>query len=120
MRIAVTGGAGYIGSVVCEVLARDGHAVLVLDNLSKGHREAVIDEAQFVDVDLAERSRVADALKEFGAEAVIHMAASSLVGESVTDPAKYYANNVTAGLALLDAMREAGGSRLVLSSTAAV
>ena len=120
MRIAVTGGAGYIGSVVCEVLARSRHDVLVLDNLAKGHRDAVLDEASFVAVDLVDRPRVAEVLRDFAADAVIHMAAYSLVGESVTDPGKYYANNITAGLALLEAMRDAGVGRLVFSSTAAV
>jgi UDP-glucose 4-epimerase len=119
MRVAVTGGAGYIGSVVVEVLLRDGHDVLVLDNLSKGHRDAVMAPA-FANVDLAEQAAVTSHLREFRCEAVIHMAADSLVGESVTDPAKYYRNNVGAGLSLLDAMRNAGIARLVFSSTAAV
>ena len=120
MRIAVTGGAGYIGSVVTEVLLHDGHEVVVLDNLCKGHREAVDPGADFAELDLTDTRKVADALSTFGADAVIHMAAHSLVGESVTDPAKYYANNVSAGLSLLDAMRTAKVSRLVFSSTAAV
>jgi UDP-glucose 4-epimerase len=119
MRIAVTGGAGYIGSVVAEVLEQDGHAVLVIDNLSKGHRDAV-GAATFAPLDLLDRRGVATALEDFGAEAIIHMAAFSLVGESVTDPAKYYDNNVTAGLALLGAMQDAGVRCLVFSSTAAV
>ena len=119
MRIAVTGGAGYIGSVVTEVLVDEGHEVLVLDNLSKGHRDAVRDAA-FEVVDIADSAAVTRHLRTFACEAVIHMAADSLVGESVTAPAKYYANNVTAGLRLLDAMREANVGRLVFSSTAAV
>ena len=120
MRVAVTGGAGYIGSVVAEVLLAEGHQVLVLDNLVKGHQSAVPDAAVFAHVDLVDRGGVASALSHFAAEAVIHMAAYSLVGESVVDPAKYYRNNVAAGLALLDAMRDAGVQRLVFSSTAAV
>jgi UDP-glucose 4-epimerase len=120
MRIAVTGRAGYIGSVVCEVLAADGHEVLVLDNLVKGYRDAIIDQVRFVEVDLIDRRRVAEALRDFGTDAVIHMAAYSLVGESVADPGKYYANNIAAGLSLLDAMRDADVGRLVFSSTAAV
>jgi len=119
MRVAVSGGAGYIGSVVVEVLVEDGHDVLVVDNLSKGHRDAVTVPA-FAEVDLADRAAVAGHLRDFRCEAVVHMAADSLVGESVTVPAKYYRNNVLAGLALLDAMREADVSRLVFSSTAAV
>jgi UDP-glucose 4-epimerase len=120
MRIAVTGGAGYIGSVVSELLVRDGDEVLVLDNLVKGHREAVDRDARFEAVDIGDRESTATALANFGAEAVIHMAAYSLVGESMTDPGKYYRNNVAAGLALLEAMRDAGVGRLVFSSTAAV
>src|SRR4051812_9601234 len=104
MRVAVTGGAGYIGSVVSEVLMDEGHDVLVLDNLVKGHRDAVMANAQFVEIDLMDRAGVAAALRAFRCEAVIHMAAYSLVGESVTDPAKYYRNNMGAGLSLLDAM----------------
>lgn len=120
MRIAVAGGAGYIGSVVAEVLLHDGHDVLVIDDLCKGHREAVDSAAAFVEIELGETAKVSDALSAFEADAVIHMAAYSLVGESVTDPAKYYANNVTVGLSLLEAMRAAKVSRLVFSSTAAV
>ena len=120
MRVAVTGGAGYIGSVVTEVLLSGGHDVLVLDDLSKGHRDAVSPQADFVEVGLADRVPVAAALKAFGTEAVIHMAAFSLVGESVAKPEQYYANNVLAGLALLDAMLDAKVGCLVFSSTAAV
>lgn len=120
MRVAVTGGAGYIGSVVTEVLLGDGHEVLVIDNLCKGHRDAVDPAAAFAEVDLIDTAELTDALTQFGAEAVVHMAAHSLVGESVMEPAKYYRNNVGAGLSLLDAMRGAGVGRLVFSSTAAV
>jgi UDP-glucose 4-epimerase len=120
MRVAVTGGAGYIGSVVAEVLVADGHEVLVIDNLEKGHEEAIPDAAQFARIDIRKREPTAAALVDFGCDAVIHMAASSLVGESVTDPAKYFANNMIGGLTLLEAMRDAGVVRLVFSSTAAV
>ena len=120
MRVAVTGGAGYIGSVVTEVLLRDRHQVLVIDDLSKGHREAVEREAEFTALDLMDASGIGAALSRFRADAVVHMAAHSLVGESVTDPAKYYRNNVSGGLSLLDGMRAAGVHRLVFSSTAAV
>jgi UDP-glucose 4-epimerase len=120
LRVLVTGGAGYIGSVVTEELLSDGHEVVVFDNLYKGHRGAVVGGAEFVEGDLADGARVRETLKGRGIEAVIHMAADSLVGESVTDPAKYYRNNVVAGLTLLDAMRECEVKRLVFSSTAAV
>jgi UDP-glucose 4-epimerase len=120
MRVTVTGGAGYIGSVVTEMLLRGGHDVLVVDNLIKGHRYALSEGAAFAELDLMDRKAVASRLNTFGAEAVIHMAAYSLVGESVIDPARYYANNLTAGFSLLDAMRDVQVARLVFSSTAAV
>ena len=120
MHVAVTGGAGYIGSVVVEALIKGGHHVLVIDNLCKGHRDTVPPQARFAEVDLLERVQVVRWLRDFRADAVIHMAAYSLVGESVAAPGKYYANNVTAGIELLEAMREAGVPRLVFSSTAAV
>jgi UDP-glucose 4-epimerase len=120
MRVVVTGGAGYIGSVVSEVLAAEGHDVCVVDNLSKGHRDAVLDSARFEAIDLKDGERLAATLSSFRTDAVIHMAADSLVGESVGDPGKYYRNNVVAGVSLLDAMRTAGVARLVFSSTAAV
>jgi UDP-glucose 4-epimerase len=120
VRVLVTGGAGYIGSVVVEELLRDGHAVVVYDSLYKGHRGAVAPGAAFVQGDLLDERRLRGALREHGVEAVVHMAADSLVRESVANPAKYYRNNVVAGLALLDAMRDCGVARLVFSSTAAV
>ena len=120
MRVVVTGGAGYIGSVVSEQLLGDGHEVLVLDSLVKGHRDAVADAAAFAAVDIGNQELVTEHLRRFGCQAVIHLAACSLVGESVTDPAKYYANNVIAGLSLLNAMRAAQVDRIVFSSTAAV
>src|SRR5687768_16185215 len=119
MRVLVTGGAGYIGSVVSEQLVNDGHEVVIYDNLSKGHRGAVVEGARFVQGDLLEADQLRQTLKHNRIEAVIHMAASSLVGESVEKPSKYYHNNVVAGLVLLDAMRECGITRIVFSSTAA-
>jgi len=119
MRVLVTGGAGYIGSVVTEELVKDGHDVVVYDSLYKGHRAAVVAGAKLVAADLMDGEELRRAFREQGTEAVIHMAADSLVGESVTNPAKYYRNNVVAGLALLDAMNEANVRRIVFSSTAA-
>ena len=118
MRVVVTGGAGYIGSVVSEELVKDGHEVVVYDNLSKGHRHAVVKGAELVEGDLSDTGKLKQTLR--GTEAVIHMAASSLVGESVDHPNKYYQNNVIAGLVLLDAMLASGVKHLVFSSTAAV
>ncbi|HJP94080.1 MAG TPA: UDP-glucose 4-epimerase GalE [Pyrinomonadaceae bacterium] len=120
MRVLVTGGAGYIGSVVTEQLVNDGNLVVVYDSLYKGHREAIVSGAEFVQGDLLDGERLRQTLNENRIEAVIHMAADSLVGESVQKPAKYYKNNLIAGLALLDAMRESGVNRIVFSSTAAV
>lgn len=119
MRVLVTGGAGYIGSVVAEELVGDGHHVVVYDNLYKGHRDAVVPGAEFVEADVSDGDTLRRKLIEHRIEAVIHMAADSLVGESVENPGKYYRNNVGAGLTLLDAMRDVGVNRLVFSSTAA-
>ncbi|HEV7473132.1 MAG TPA: UDP-glucose 4-epimerase GalE [Pyrinomonadaceae bacterium] len=120
MNVLVTGGAGYIGSVVAEELIKDNHAVVVYDSLCKGHREAVVAGAQFVHADLADAASLRECLTANRIEAVIHMAADSLVGESCENPAKYYRNNVVNGLALLEAMRETDVDRIVFSSTAAI
>ena len=120
MRVFVTGGAGYIGSVVAEVLLARGHAVSVYDDLSGGHRDAVPDGARLLEGDLLDRARLDAALRETRPEAVVHMAARCQVGESMVNPAAYYRVNLLGGLMLLDAMRAAGVTRLVFSSTAAV
>lgn len=120
MRVLVTGGAGYIGSVVVEELLAAGHTVTVLDNMSKGHADAVAPGVDLVRADLHARELLLELLRAAEIEAVVHMAADSLVGESVEKPGKYYHNNVVAGLGLLDAMVEAGVARIVFSSTAAV
>ncbi|MCY1004266.1 UDP-glucose 4-epimerase GalE [Nannocystis pusilla] len=120
MRVLVTGGAGYIGSVVVEELLAAGHEVAVIDNLSKGHADAVPAGVELVRADLRDADLVRRLLRHARVEAVVHMAADSLVGESVQSPAKYYDNNVVAGLGLLGAMVAVGVHRLVFSSTAAV
>ena len=120
MRVLVTGGAGYIGSVVTEQLIGDGHEVVVYDDLSKGHRDAVVAGADLVHASLSDADVLKQTLSERKIEAVIHMAASSLVGESVEQPNKYYQNNVIAGLVLLETMLASDVKRLVFSSTAAV
>ncbi|MBC8031519.1 MAG: UDP-glucose 4-epimerase GalE [Pyrinomonadaceae bacterium] len=119
MRVLVTGGAGYIGSVVTEELVKDRHEAVVYDSLYKGHEAAIVAGAQFVHADLADAATLRQTLAEHRIEAVVHMAADSLVGESCAQPAKYYQNNVVNGLVLLDAMRDRGVNRLVFSSTAA-
>jgi UDP-glucose 4-epimerase len=120
MKILVTGGAGYIGSVVVEETLTAGHETVVYDNLVKGHREMVAQGAVFVEGDLLDGDFLSTTLRKHEIDAVIHMAAYSLVGESVADPAKYYTNNVVAGLSLLDAMLECDVQKIVFSSTAAV
>jgi UDP-glucose 4-epimerase len=117
--VLVTGGAGYIGSVVTEELVNDGHEVVVYDNLVKGHRQAVVAGATLVEGDLLDPATLRQTLREHRIEAVIHMAAYSLVGESCEQPAKYYQNNVGASIVLLDTMRECDVGRIVFSSTAA-
>ncbi len=120
MHVLVTGAAGYIGSIVAEVLIARGHTVSAYDDLSEGHRDAVPDGAAFFQGDLLDRARLDAVLREARPDAVVHMAAVCQVGESVTDPAKYYRINVLGGLTLLEALRAAGVARLVFSSTAAV
>ncbi|MBA2553269.1 MAG: UDP-glucose 4-epimerase GalE [Geodermatophilaceae bacterium] len=115
MKLLVTGGAGYIGSVVAAQLLAAGHEVTVLDDLSTGHRDAVPAAADFVEVDIADSAKVVTA--EF--DAVLHLAAKSVVGESQRRPELYWRTNVGGTLALLDAMRDVGVRRLVFSSTAA-
>ena len=119
MNLFVTGGAGYIGSVFVEEACTAGHTVTVFDNLTEGHRSAVDSRASFVQGDLGERERLATAVKDAGAEAVIHFAASALVGESMTNPSKYFRNNVANGVNLLDAAVGAGVRKFVFSSTCA-
>jgi UDP-glucose 4-epimerase len=120
MHVLVTGGAGYIGSVVTEALLEEGHSVVVYDNLSKGHRDAVVAPAVFVEADLLDTRALRGVLEAYPIDAVVHLAADSLVGESMEDPAKYYRSNVQAGLSLLEMMKICGVRRIVFSSTAAV
>jgi UDP-glucose 4-epimerase len=117
MKALVTGGAGYIGSVVASQLVEAGHDVVVLDDLSRGHAAAVPPGARFVEASLLDEAALAEPLA--GVDAVLHFAASSLVAESVAEPSRYWRNNVGGARNLLDAMRAAGVTRLVFSSTAA-
>jgi UDP-glucose 4-epimerase len=120
MRLLVTGGAGYVGSITVEALLAAGHEVTVLDSLVMGHREAVPPGAELVVGTVADLPAVTDLLRNREIEAVLHGAARSLVPESIRDPALYYRENVAGGVALLEALREAGVSRIVFSSSAAV
>lgn len=119
MKVFVTGGAGYIGSVTTELLLDAGHRVVVFDNFGRGHREAVDPRAEAVEGDLLEAPRLADALKRAKPDAVVHFAAFALVGESMVYPGMYFTNNVAGGLNLADAMVAAGVKRIVFSSTCA-
>jgi len=119
VKILVTGGAGYIGSIAAAELLAHGHAVAVLDSLVTGHRQAVPDGAEWIHADLADRAALDRALAA-GFDAVLHFAAFIEAGESMADPAKYFHNNLALSLGLLDAVQQAGIRRFVLSSTAAV
>ena len=120
MRILVTGGAGYVGSVSVDRLVAAGHDVTVLDDLSTGHRAAVPADVTLVAGSYGDTDTIASVLDGHGIEAVLHCAARSLVGESIADPARYYRDNVAGGVTLLEAIRRAGVGRIVFSSTAAV
>jgi UDP-glucose 4-epimerase len=117
--ILVTGGAGYIGSVMVELLRERGEGVVILDSLSRGHSAAVPRDVPFYQGNIGDRELVARIAREHEIEACIHFAALAYVGESVTDPALYFENNVGQGIALLDALIKAGVRRLVFSSTCA-
>src|SRR5579872_158767 len=118
MRLLVTGGAGYIGSIVATQLLGEGHEVVVFDNLKQGHREAVPTGAELVVGDLLDPDAIGAAL-EGGFEGVLHFAALALVPESVEHPERYYRTNVGGTLNLIEAMRGQGVNRLVFSSTCA-
>ena len=119
MKLFVTGGAGYIGSIFVEEALNANHEVTVFDNLSEGHRAAVDERAKFIQGDFADRTTIEQALQQAQPEAVIHFAAFALVGESMTNPAKYFRNNVASGLELLDAAMKTGIKKFVFSSTCA-
>ena len=119
MTILVTGGAGYIGSVTTQLLRARGEQVVVLDNLSRGHRSAVASEVPFYEGNVGDRELVAVIVRTHKIEACIHFAAFAYVGESVSKPALYYENNVEQGIRLLGSLVESGVRHLVFSSTCA-
>lgn len=119
LRLLVCGGAGYIGSHMCKLLAEQGHEVTVVDNLSTGHREAV-QWGHLFEGDIADSALLDRIFSEVRPEGVLHFAAKSIVAESVTDPATYYLNNVAASLNLFEHIRKIPGCPLIFSSTAAV
>jgi len=128
MNVLVTGGAGYIGSHAVQRLLRDGHTVVAVDNLYRGHQQAIdrlmpsaAGRLHFVQADVADSATILSLLKQHGVTSVLHFAAITYVGESVAQPLAYYRNNTVASLALIEAIDAAGGQvdRLVFSSTAA-
>ncbi|MBW1872913.1 MAG: UDP-glucose 4-epimerase, partial [Deltaproteobacteria bacterium] len=118
MKILVTGGAGYIGSVVAEELLAAGYEVVVFDNLFQGHRQAVPEAVVFVEGDLADRRAIGAVVKEHKPEAIMHFASHTLVGESMQQPFLYLRDNVVNGLNLMAAACEFGVEKFILSSTA--
>jgi UDP-glucose 4-epimerase len=119
VKILVTGGAGYIGSICTEQILNAGHQVAVYDNLSEGHRSAVDPRANFILGKPEEDEDILNAVKSWKPDAIMHFAASALVGESMTNPRKYFHNNVVNGIKLLDAAIECGVKKFVFSSTCA-
>ncbi len=119
-KVLVTGGAGYVGSVSAEAFLEAGHEVVVLDDLTTGHRSAVPQGAQLHVGSYGDSATVTRLLAAENVEAILHCAARSLVGESIEDPARYFRDNVAGGITLLEAAREVGVDRVVFSSTAAV
>ncbi len=120
MSILVTGGAGYIGSVVAEELLRRGESVVVYDNLYQGHRGVVDPGATFVEADLADTAKLDETMQQFEVTSVMHFAAETIVERSMTDPARYFQNNVVLSFNLLEAIRRQGVKKMVFSSSAAV
>jgi len=120
MHVLVTGGAGYVGSVVADGLLRAGHAVTVLDNLQQGHKEAVPEGARFIKADFCQPDDLDAAFRQSGLDAVMHMAGETIVEYSTTDPKRYFHTNVIGGINLLDAMLGHNLKLIVFSSSAAV
>ena len=120
MNVIVTGGAGYIGSATTEALIEAGHSVTVYDSLVTGHRAAVPDEATFIQADLSDSHTLIDTLTRIKFDAVMHFAASIEAGDSMKNPGRFYNNNLTNSLKLIEAATRVGVKSFVLSSTAAV
>ncbi len=120
MKIFVTGGAGYIGSICCEEILNAGHEVVIFDNLSEGHRRAVDGRATFIEGDLADRPFLFRAVADARPDAVMHFAANALVPESMANPSKYFHNNTGNAINLAEATLQAGVKKFVFSSTCAI
>jgi len=119
-QILVIGGAGYVGSIVAEELLKHGYEVLVLDNFQQGHKGAVPGGAEFVQADISDSGSMEEVFRNYNVDAVMHMAAETVVEFSMTDPWRYFQNNVVGGLNLLEVMRKHQVGKLVFSSSAAV
>ncbi len=119
MKIFLTGGAGYIGSVTAQLLLDEGHEVVIFDNLESGHRGAVDPRAKFVEGDLRDREKIHESMRESRPDAVMHFAAYALVGPSMEDPLLYFRNNVAGGIHLAEAMCSSGVKKIIFSSTCA-
>lgn len=120
MNILVTGAAGYIGSIVTEKLIQEGNSVIALDNLTQGHWEAVVPEAIFIQAELSDSKKLEQVFRRYPIDSVIHLAAESLVKESMADPKRYFQNNVICSVNLLDTMLKYGVHQIIFSSSAAV
>jgi len=120
MNVMVTGGAGYVGSIVTEELLREAHKVIVLDNLQQGHKGAVLPEAEFALADICDAKALEDVFCRFKIDAVMHMAAETVVEYSMTDPKRYFQNNIIGGINLIDTMLKHHTHKIVFSSSAAV
>ena len=120
MKIFVTGGAGYVGSICVEELLNAGHDVTVIDNLSEGHRQAIDERAQFIEGDLADRPLLFKSLRSIRPDAAMHFASNTLVSLSMSQPGKYLGDNVSNAVNLLDACVDAGVQRFVFSSSCAI
>ena len=119
VKVFVTGGAGYIGSICVEQLLNSGHDVVVFDNLSEGHQQAVDKRARFIEGCLSDRETIINSVVSNQSQIIMHFAANALVGESMINPSKYFRNNVAYGINLLDAAIEAKVQKFVFSSTCA-
>lgn len=120
MNILVTGGAGYLGSVVAEDLLNKGYEVTILDNLKQGHKEAVPPGAEFIRTDICDSEALEEVFQHFKVDAVMHMAAETVVEYSMTDPGRYFRNNIIGGINLLDAMLKHEVYKFIFSSSAAI
>jgi len=119
-NVLVTGGAGYVGSVCCRQLLDQGHSVVVIDNLSTGHRAALPRDITFFQLDLGHRVALSELLRTYEFEAVFHFAAKALIPESIVNPGTFFESNVASGIVMLEALRAAGLRKFVFSSSAAV